>query len=74
MLDEETRQLVDAPDSEEIALFQLLYLSGVLKKGRLSSDDACCKAPGLAHFLKGVGGQNPIWNIIEMSQFCLQRI
>ena len=36
---------------------KLLYLRGVLKKGRLSSDEGCCKASGLAHCLRASVGK-----------------
>jgi len=42
---------------KKTAVLQLLYLSGVLKKGRLSSDDGCCKASGLAQCLRASVGK-----------------
>jgi hypothetical protein len=42
---------------KKTAVLQLLYVRGVLKKGRLSSDDECCKASGLARCLRASVGK-----------------
>ena len=50
---------MDAPDSAEDRSFPVT-VSEWSSNGRLSSNDACCKASGLPHLLKGTGGRNPI--------------
>ena len=51
------------------AYFRLLYLSGVLKKGRLSSDDGCCRASGLAQCLRASVGKTWFKNLLSCLRY-----